>query len=64
MEVVNEMGPTSREQRAQFGEPGPDGPVVIVNLLKFRDTAVYADGSDPDLSGERLSADTPTPCSR
>lgn len=51
MEVVNELGPTTREQRAQFGEPGPDGPVVIVNLLKFRDKAAYPDGSDADLSG-------------
>ena len=51
MEVVNEMGPTTREQRAAFGQPGPDGPVVIVNLLKFKEKAAYPDGSDAELSG-------------
>lgn len=51
MEVVNEMGPATHAQQAAFGEDGPDGPVVIVNLLKFKETATYPDGSDSDLSG-------------
>ncbi len=28
-----------------------DGPVMMVNLLKYRAKAVYADGRDPELSG-------------
>jgi uncharacterized protein (DUF1330 family) len=28
-----------------------DGPVMMVNLLKFRAKAAYADGRDPELSG-------------
>jgi uncharacterized protein (DUF1330 family) len=28
-----------------------DGPVMMVNLLKFREKAAYADGRDPGLSG-------------
>ena len=28
-----------------------DGPVMMVNLLKFREKAAYPDGRDPDLSG-------------
>ena len=29
-----------------------DGPVMMVNLLKFREKAAYADGRDPELSGQ------------
>ena len=28
-----------------------EGPVMMVNLLKFREKAVYSDGRDPELSG-------------
>lgn len=34
-----------------MSEPGPAGPIVMVNLLKFRDRAVYQDGADGHLSG-------------
>lgn len=29
----------------------PEGPLYMLNLLKFRDRAVYADGRETDLSG-------------
>ena len=51
MEVVDEVYPSGTERRAALTEPGPDGPIVMVNLLKFKDRAEYPDGSDSDLSG-------------
>ena len=50
MEVKNSLMPDP-EQLAGFVEPGPDGPIHMVNLLKFRQKAVYADGRATDLSG-------------
>lgn len=32
-------------------ESGPDDPICMVNLLKFRDKAEYEDGRETDLSG-------------
>jgi uncharacterized protein (DUF1330 family) len=32
-------------------EKGPDGPIFMVNLLKFKDKAEYDDGRPCDLSG-------------
>jgi uncharacterized protein (DUF1330 family) len=46
----NILQPTGDQVRAsrdrQTGEP-----IQMLNLLKFRDKAVYEDGRDPDLSG-------------
>ena len=39
------------DQIADMQKPGPDGPIVMVNLLKFREKAQYADGRETDLSG-------------
>ena len=39
------------EQIAGFFEPGPDGPIYMVNLLKFKDRAEYEDGRDTELTG-------------
>jgi uncharacterized protein (DUF1330 family) len=50
MKVENRVYPES-DQMAALQERGPDGPIVMVNLLKFRDKARYPDGRDPDLSG-------------
>jgi uncharacterized protein (DUF1330 family) len=50
MEVVNQLHPTPELAQAFFGATD-DGPIVMVNLLKFKDKAEYADGSDADLSG-------------
>jgi uncharacterized protein (DUF1330 family) len=50
MRVVNglEVDPN---QAARFFNAPDDGPFVMVNLLKFRERAQYADGSDAHLSG-------------
>ncbi|MGP1281412.1 MAG: DUF1330 domain-containing protein [Parasphingopyxis sp.] len=51
MEVVNEVTPTDPERIRGLMEPGPDGPIFMVNLLKFKDRAEYADRRETDLSG-------------
>lgn len=51
MEIQNELYPATDEQREAFAAPGPEGPIVMVNLLKFRERAEYEDGSDDELSG-------------
>ena len=51
MDVVNEVMPTSRERVEEMMQPGPDGPIYMVNLLKFKEKAVYEDGRDTDLTG-------------
>ncbi|MCY3607410.1 MAG: DUF1330 domain-containing protein [Acidimicrobiaceae bacterium] len=51
MEVVNEVLPTSPERIEEMMEPGPDGPIYMVNLLKFKDKAEYEDGRETDLTG-------------
>lgn len=52
MEVKNSVVPND-EQIAGFLEPGPDGPIYMVNLLKFKDKAEYPDGRETDLTGEQ-----------
>ena len=56
MEVVNETMPTSPERISAMQEPGPPGPIVMVNLLKFREQAQYADGRETDLTGAEAYA--------
>lgn len=51
MEVINEVLPSDPARIEAMQAPGPSGPIVMVNLLRFRERAVYADGSDPELSG-------------
>jgi uncharacterized protein (DUF1330 family) len=48
MKVENAVEPRP-DQIQQF--LASDGPVMMVNLLKFREKAAYADGRDPELSG-------------
>ena len=50
MEVQNSLTP-NQEQMAGFTEPGPDGPIYMLNLLKFRPKAEYVDGRPSDLTG-------------
>ena len=50
MEVKNSVRPND-DQIAGFFEPGPDGPIYMVNLLKFKDRAEYEDGRDTELTG-------------
>lgn len=50
MNVTNLVHPSPEQAKAFFsGEE--DGPMCMVNLLKFKDKAAYADGSEPELSG-------------
>ena len=51
MEVTNQIYPTEPSQMEKMMGPGPDGPIVMVNLLKFKDKAVYRDGRETDLTG-------------
>ncbi len=50
MRVENRVYPTS-EQMGTLQEHAPGAPIVMVNLLKYRAKAQYADGSEPELSG-------------
>lgn len=51
MQVTNEVLPTDPKQIDEMMQPGPAGPVFMVNLLKFKDKADYADGRETALSG-------------
>ena len=51
MEVRNSVYP-SEEQMHGFLQPGPEGPIYMVNLLKFKDLAAYEDGRETHLSGK------------
>ena len=48
MNVENQVRPNP-EQVQRF--VAVEGPVMMVNLLKFREKAAYPDGRDPELSG-------------
>lgn len=50
MKVVNKVVP-NKEQIMGFLEPGPDGPICMVNLLKFKPLAEYDDGRSTELTG-------------
>lgn len=50
MQVVNEVTPRADAIPAFFGD-ADHGPMVMVNLLKFKDMAEYPDGRDPGLTG-------------
>ena len=51
MEVVNQITP-NEEQIKGLLAPGHDGPIYMLNLLKFKDDAEYEDGRDTDLTGQ------------
>ncbi len=51
MRVENEVFPSDPERIRRMLEPGPDGPIFMVNLLKFHERARYEDGRETDLSG-------------
>ncbi len=51
MQVVNDVMPTDPKQIEGMMQPGPEGPIFMVNLLKFKDKAEYEDGRKTDLSG-------------
>ncbi|MEP1470206.1 MAG: DUF1330 domain-containing protein [Halieaceae bacterium] len=51
MEVTNEVMPTSAERIKEMTSEGPDGPIYMINLLKFKAKAEYEDGRETDLTG-------------
>ncbi len=56
MIVVNQLSPSTEEQIAEFQQPGPDGPIYMVNLLEFKEFAEYEDGRETDLTGREAYA--------
>ncbi len=50
MEVVNKVYP-NEEQIKGFLAPGAEGPICMVNLLKFKEKAQYEDGRETGLTG-------------
>jgi uncharacterized protein (DUF1330 family) len=55
VEVINKVMP-NEEQIAGFMEPDDGVTIYMVNLLKYRDRAEYADGRETDLSGREAYA--------
>jgi uncharacterized protein (DUF1330 family) len=55
MEVTNQVMPDMARAMAFFGGV-EDGPFVMVNLLKFKSRAEYADGADSHLTGAQAYA--------
>ena len=50
MKYSNSVYPNN-EQIKGFLEPGPEGPICLVNLLKFKPRAEYEDGRESTLTG-------------
>jgi uncharacterized protein (DUF1330 family) len=50
MKYSNSVYP-NKEQIKGFLEPGPEGPICLVNLLKFKPRAEYEDGRESTLTG-------------
>jgi uncharacterized protein (DUF1330 family) len=55
MHVENRVHPDA-EQVAALQRPGADGPIVMLNLLKFRARAAYPDGRADEVSGREAFA--------
>ena len=51
MQVTNELFPTDPKQVQELMQPGPEGPIFMVNLLKFKEKAEYEDGRVAEMSG-------------
>ena len=51
MEVENEVMPSSPERIKEMMAEGPEGPIYMINLLKFKEKAEYEDGRETDLTG-------------
>ncbi len=50
MQVTNNLYPNEQQMKG-FLEPGPEGHICMVNLLKFKPQAEYEDGRETDLTG-------------
>jgi uncharacterized protein (DUF1330 family) len=55
MQVVNRLRP-NEAQMAGFADGASDGPIYMLNLLKYRNKAEYADGRDSTLTGREAYA--------
>ena len=55
MRVVNKVSP-NEEQMKGFFEPGSQNSIYMLNLLKFKEKAEYADGRETDLTGAEAYA--------
>ena len=52
MKYENSVYP-NEEQIKGFLEPSPEGPIGMLNLLKFKPKAAYEDGRDSNLTGRQ-----------
>ncbi len=52
MEVKNSVYPNEAQMQG-FMQSGPEGPIYMVNLLKFKDLAAYEDGRETGLTGRQ-----------
>ncbi|MEM1247538.1 MAG: hypothetical protein AAGK22_14260 [Acidobacteriota bacterium] len=50
------FGKVNPKQMARMLSPENDGPFYMINLIQFREKAVYADGRETDLTGEEANA--------
>ena len=55
MKVETHLRPNGA-QMAGFADGASDGPIYMLNLLKYRDKAEYADGRDTKLTGRQAYA--------
>ena len=51
MNVSNKLMPSERQEEV-LGESGPSGPVFMINLVKFKEKAIYEDGRDANITGK------------
>lgn len=51
MQVINEVFPSDPKQVSALMQDGPEGPIFMVNLLKFKERAEYEDGRPTALTG-------------
>ena len=51
MKITNKLMP-SEKQAKLLGETGPKGPVFMINLVKFKEKAIYEDRRDTNLTGK------------
>ncbi len=51
MQVINEVFPSDPKQISALMQDGPEGPIFMVNLLKFKERAEYEDGRPTALTG-------------
>ena len=55
MQVLNKLTPNDSQLKGFF-ESGTDGPIYMLNLLKFKKKAEYEDGRKTDLTGAEAYA--------